>query len=128
MEKMGFLCTASAIVAADLITGMGSWEETPQGVDYWKEVHENLKRLVRENPPKPPQPQYRTPTDDDAKSRPTVRVRESNDHPWQEQTLMYVDEKAASRKYFATRNPTSRDISRWHWWRQCEIIDDGGPL
>lgn len=128
MEKMIFFDDAAAKVAAHLLTEMGAWEETPQGHDYWRQVHANLCQLIRDNQRKPPEPQYRTPTDDDAKSRPTVRVRNQPHEEWRDATLIFVDHSGESPNYFTTIKVMSNNETAWTWFRQCQIIDDGGPL
>lgn len=94
--------------------------------DFCVSLHCTLMAIPK--PPEPPQPQYRTPTDDDAKSRPTVRVRNNNDEEWKEATLIFVDDGGVSPHYFTTIKVMFSNDRGWSWFRQCEIVDDGGPL
>ena len=115
-------------MAHRLIAEIAIWKESPQGEKYWLDVRKNLEVLLKLDNQKPPQPQYRTPTDEDAKSRPTVRVRNNNSEEWKEATLIFVDHGGASPNYFTTIKVMSNNETAWTWFRQCQIIDDGGPL
>jgi len=67
----------------------------------------------------PPEPKWTIPTDEDARSRPACRVRDSTNHDWTEGgVLVYVDQSYPPEDYvFFARSECGSLIV----WRYCEI-------
>jgi hypothetical protein len=80
------------LIARDAICRMPPWIDLPAGERYWKEVYDTLRDMHRfgTNDGKPIEPQYRTPTDEDAKLRPMAEFRHRDDAEWTSAKLLAV--------------------------------------
>jgi hypothetical protein len=105
-EKNGILS------AADAIAEMCDWDNLPEGRNYWDSIHTNLSDKAKHGTTdgKPwIDPEL---TDEDAKQRPWVMVRDGIDHKWYgPRKLIAVD-----KKFFAVK-PNANAATGWDYCR-----------
>jgi hypothetical protein len=96
---MGRKLTADELTRVDTIIKLlvqipPKWGDMKGGWSYWAEVHSRLRDMRRHGTVdgKPEEFEWVEPTDEDAKQRPEVEVKDFCDSEWQKKTLVFVGE------------------------------------
>jgi hypothetical protein len=91
----------SRVVAAKDALGLVTWSSMSEGFDYWRSIWETLQAKAKHGT-SDGKPWVEPPlTDEDAKQRPWVMVRDSSSEPWRgPQVLVYVQKNEADSMEF----------------------------
>lgn len=123
-SRLSDMQKAACQKAADTLPLIGNWQNRPEGSEYWSNVVSALLASARHGtsdgcPPRGPEPQWRKPTDEDAKSRSQVEVRDYDDKPWEPAELIYVDRRGDGKQVFFAQV----GCLQVRWYSFCRIQD-----
>jgi hypothetical protein len=102
--------------AAEALLSMCKWEKMPEGHDYWDEIHAKLFNVSKHGTTdgKPwVEPEL---TDEDAKQRPWVMVRQQLQREWTGPHILVCVTK--ERYSFTAAEP---DLSQTNTWQECRL-------
>jgi hypothetical protein len=107
----------ASVVAARNAIGVLPAGVLVEGVEYWCDVHKKLNAMAKHGT-SDGKPWVEPPlTDEDAKQRPWVMVRDTSSQPWRgPKVLVYVEKNAAGPREYLDIGPREYLDTAGVWW------------